>query len=304
MDTSNLYLYQLMNDWGLFRRSYLLKFMLIAVLGTLVPLIAVVLYIAISQSYNLMNALPIVMAALIATLIGAALTLSFLRSLLMPVRETSDSLKKYLAERHLPNLPTLYSDEAGQLMADAQYVVTRLDNALRELENISLTDHLTGVYNRRAGEQRLNEEIARAERDNKDFLLAFIDINMLKKINNQYGHDAGDASIIHVATLLAENVRRGDWCARWADDVFILAVYHPEISTELVFNRLMAELQARPCPVRHDVTLNLSVSIGVAVYQRGVAEETLIHQADQALNQAKQLGQSQSHVVFNVANKA
>lgn len=298
MQTRNLHLYQFMNDWGLFRRSYLLKFMLVAFLGTHVPLIVLVLYIALSQSYSLMGALPIVIATLLATLIGAAITLSFLGSLLMPVRQTSESLKQYLTERNLPSLPTVYDDEAGQLMADAQYVVTRLDNALRELENISLTDHLTGVYNRRAGEQRLNEEIARAERENQHFLLAFIDINSLKKINDQYGHDAGDACVIHVATLLAENVRRGDWCARWAADEFILAVYHPEISTELVFNRLLAELQARPCPVRHDVTLNLSVSIGVAVYQRGVAVETLIRQADQAMYQAKQLSQDQSHVAL------
>ncbi|HVS26352.1 MAG TPA: diguanylate cyclase [Burkholderiales bacterium] len=298
MQTRNLHLYQFMNDWGLFRRSYLLKFMLVAFLGTHVPLIVLVLYIALSQSYSLMGALPIVIATLLATLIGAAITLSFLGSLLLPVRQTSESLKQYLAERNLPSLPTVYDDEAGQLMADAQYVVTRLDNALRELENISLTDHLTGVYNRRAGEQRLNEEIARAERENKHFLLAFIDINSLKKINDQYGHDAGDACVIHVATLLAENVRRGDWCARWAGDEFILAVYHPDISTELVFNRVLAELQAKPCPVRHDVTLNLSVSIGVAVYQRGIAVETLVQQADQAMYQAKQLGQDQSHVAF------
>lgn len=298
MQIRNLYLYQFMNDWGLFRRSYLLKFMLVAFLGTHVPLIVLVLYIALSQSYSLIGALPIVIAALFATLIGATLTLSFLGSLLMPVRQTSESLKQYLAERSLPSLPTIYGDEAGQLMADAQYVVMRLDNALRELENISLTDHLTGVYNRRAGEQRLNEEIARAERENKHFLLAFIDINLLKKINDQYGHDAGDACIIHVATLLAENIRRGDWCARWTGDQFILAVYHPDISTELVFNRVLAELQAKPCPVRHNITLNLSVSIGVAAYQRGVAVETLIQQADQAMHQAKQLGQDQSQVVF------
>ncbi|MGH8755546.1 MAG: hypothetical protein ACREU0_06940, partial [Burkholderiales bacterium] len=163
----NLRLYQFMNHLGILRRSYLLKFMLVVFLGAYVPLIALVLYIALSQSYNLMGALPIVIAALLVIIIGTVITLLFLEGLLTPVRQTSDSLKKYLAERSLPSLPTVYGDEAGQLMADAQYVITRLDNTLRELENISLTDHLTGMYNRRAGEHRLEEEIARAERENK-----------------------------------------------------------------------------------------------------------------------------------------
>ena len=294
----NLRLYQFMNHLGILRRSYLLKFMLVVFLGAYVPLIALVLYIALSQSYNLTGALPIVIAALLVIIIGTVITLLFLEGLLTPVRQTSDSLKKYLAERSLPSLPTVYGDEAGQLMADAQYVITRLDNTLRELENISLTDHLTGVYNRRAGEHRLEEEIARAERENKKFLLAFIDLNLLKQINDQYGHDAGDACLIHFATLLAECVRRGDWCARWGGDEFVLAVYQADAGADLVFNRVLTELESKPCQVRQNVTLYLGVSIGVAVYQRGMAVEKLLQQADQAMYQAKLQGSGKSKVVL------
>ena len=298
MFMQNLRLYRLMNHLGILRRSYLLKFMLVVFLGTYVPLIALVLYIAMSQSHSLLGALAIVIAALVAIFIGTVITLLLLEGLLTPVRQTSDSLKKYLAERSLPSLPTVYGDEAGQLMADAQYVITRLDNTLRELENLSLTDYLTGVYNRRAGEQRLAEEIARAKRENKNFLLAFMDINKLKRINDQYGHDAGDACLIHFASLLAECVRRGDWCARWGGDEFVLAVYQPDVETNLVFNRVLTGLENRPCPVRQNVTLHLSVSIGVAVYQRGMAVETLMQQADQAMYQAKLQGSGKSKVVF------
>jgi diguanylate cyclase (GGDEF)-like protein len=298
MFMQNLRLYRLMNHLGILRRSYLLKFMLVVFLGTYVPLIALVLYVAWSQSYSLLGALAIVIAALVAIFIGTVITLLLLEGLLTPVRQTSDSLKKYLAERSLPSLPTVYGDEAGQLMADAQYVITRLDNTLRELENLSLTDYLTGVYNRRAGEQRLAEEIARAKRENKNFLLAFMDINKLKRINDQYGHDAGDACLIHFASLLAECVRRGDWCARWGGDEFVLAVYQPDVESNLVFDRVLTGLENRPCPVRQNVMLHLSVSIGVAVYQRGMAVETLMQQADQAMYQAKLQGSGKSKVVF------
>ena len=294
----NLRLYRIMNHLGILRRSYLLKFMLVVFFSAYVPLIVLVVYITLSQSYSLIQALPIVITTLLVIVIGTAITLLFLEGLLTPVRQTSESLKKYLAERSLPSLPTVYGDEAGQLMADAQYVITRLDNTLRELENISLTDHLTGVYNRRAGEQRLSEEIARAERENKHFLLAFIDLNLLKQINDQYGHDAGDACLIHFASLLADCVRRGDWCARWGGDEFVLAVYQPDAGTDLVFNRVLTELESKPCQVRQNVTLHLSVSIGVAMYQRGMAIETLVQQADQAMYQAKLQGSGKSKVVF------
>lgn len=298
MFLQNLRLYQFMNHLGILRRSYLLKFLLVVFLGTYVPLIILVLYLALSRSYNLIEMLPIVIAALLVIIIGTVITLLFLEGLLTPVRQTSDSLKKYLAERSLPDLPTVYGDEAGQLMADAQYVITRLDNTLRELENISLTDHLTGMYNRRAGEHRLEEEIARAERENKKFLLAFIDLNLLKQINDQYGHDAGDACLIHFTSLLAECVRRGDWCARWGGDEFVLAVYQADAGADLVFNRVLTELESKPCLVRQNVTLYLSVSIGVAVYQRGMAVEKLVQQADQAMYQAKLQGSGKSKVVF------
>ena len=298
MFLQNLRLYQFMNHLGILRRSYLLKFLLVVFLGTYVPLIALVVYLALSQSYNLMEALPIIIAALLVIIIGTVITLLFLEGLLTPVRQTSDSLKKYLAERSLPSLPTVYGDEAGQLMADAQYVITRLDNTLRELENISLTDHLTGMYNRRAGEHRLEEEIARAERENKKFLLAFIDLNLLKQINDQHGHDAGDACLIHFASLLAECVRRGDWCARWGGDEFVLAVYQADAGADLVFNRVLTELESKPCQVRQNVTLYLGVSIGVAVYQRGMAVEKLLQQADQAMYQSKLQGGGKSKGVM------
>ena len=90
----NLRLYQFMNHLGILRRSYLLKFMLVVFLGAYVPLIALVLYIALSQSYNLMGALPIVIAALLVIIIGTVITLLFLEGLLTPVRQTSDRDRK------------------------------------------------------------------------------------------------------------------------------------------------------------------------------------------------------------------
>ncbi|HXZ97199.1 MAG TPA: diguanylate cyclase [Burkholderiales bacterium] len=298
MSLQNLRVYRFMNHLGLLRTSYLLKFMLVVFIGAYLPLIALVIYLVLSQPRGLANALPILIAVLLVIVVGTVITILFLGGLLKPVRQTSDSLKKYLSERSLPSLPTDYADEAGQLMADAQYVISRLDNTLRELENISLTDHLTGMYNRRAGEHRLSEEIARAERENKRFLLAFIDLNFLKQINDQHGHDAGDACLIHFASLLADSVRKGDWCARWGGDEFVLAVYQPDIETDLVFNRVLTELESKPCQVRQNLTLGLSVSIGVAVYQRGMSVETLVRQADRAMYQAKIQGGGKSKVVF------
>jgi len=298
MSLHNLRVYRFINRLRILRDSYLLKFMLVLFVGAYLPFIALVTYLLLFQPHGWAGALRVFIAVVLVIAVGTLITVLFLGGLLKPVRQTSDSLKKYLSDRSLPSLPTVYVDEAGQLMADAQYVISRLDNTLRELENISLTDHLTGMYNRRAGEHRLSEEIARAERENKRFLLAFIDLNFLKQINDQHGHDAGDACLIHFASLLADCVRKGDWCARWGGDEFVLAVYQPDIESDLVFNRVLTELESKPCQVRQNLTLPLSVSIGVAIYQRGMSVETLVQQADRAMYQAKMRGGGNSKVVF------
>jgi hypothetical protein len=214
LENAGLGAYTLISKWG-FPKTYRGKIMLVAFLGTHAPLLGSALYFLLGSTVGLGAALRILALLVAVTLIGTAATLLALRALLAPVSLSSSALKRYLDEGTKPELPIGFADEAGRLMADVRYAIERLDSTIRSLEGLSGTDHLTGLPNRREGEGRLAEDIARARRGGGRLTVAVVDIDKFKTINDAHGHHAGDECIRHVAEVIGRNVREGDWLARW-----------------------------------------------------------------------------------------
>ncbi|HSJ96629.1 MAG TPA: GGDEF domain-containing protein, partial [Myxococcota bacterium] len=203
------------------RDSYAGKFALAAFVGVLIPLVTFILYLMLARAdWEAMY--PALAALVLACFAGFLGTLWMLKELLVPIDLTAQALRNYIDRRDLPDLPLNFPDRAGRLMEGTQYTLAQLDQTITRLERVSDVDDLTGVYNRRSGEKRLAEEVARAERDLQSFQLALFDINGFKAINERHGHSAGDACISHLAALLQLNTRRGDWVARWGGDEFIV----------------------------------------------------------------------------------
>jgi diguanylate cyclase (GGDEF)-like protein len=228
-----------------------------------------------------------------ATLGGTAMTLWAMNALYTPVTLASKALRRYLDSGEIPDLPVGYTDRAGRLMADAQYAVERLDAALRTLSELATKDHLTGAHNRRAAEGRLDEDIARAQRGGGTFTLALLDLDELKRINDEHGHHAGDAYLIHFAEVLGRNVREGDWIARWGGDEFLVSVWHSQEkgpSAERVFSRITEELREKPVVLPNGEEALLTFSGGVGRWQPGDDSEKLLSKADDALYRAKAEG--------------
>src|SRR5215211_5159724 len=222
--------------------------MLVVFAGTHLPLVALVLYLLLASPGGLGTHLGVLAALLIATLLGFVATLFALRALLAPVRLASSSLEAYLDERRKPVLPTGFSDEAGKLMADVQHAVEHLDTTIRSLEGLSGTDHLTGLPNRREGEERLSEDLARAGRGGGVLTVVVVDVNRFKRINDAFGHLAGDACIRHVAGAMRRNIRECDWVARWGGDEFVLGLWDASLfaQTEAVLRRIGGALREDP----------------------------------------------------------
>ncbi|HZF59653.1 MAG TPA: GGDEF domain-containing protein, partial [Rubrobacter sp.] len=217
------------------------------------------------SSVGLEAALRILALLVAVTLAGtAAATLLALRALLAPVSLSSSALKRYLDEGTKPELPIDFSDEAGRLMADVRYAIERLDSTIRSLEGLSGTDHLTGLPNRREGEGRLTEDIARARRGGGRLTVAVVDIDKFKAINDTHGHHAGDECIRHVAEVIGRNVREGDWLARWGGDEFVLALWDESVfaSPEAVLGRINAALRESPVRLAGGEERVLSISVG------------------------------------------
>ncbi len=120
-----------------------------------------------------------------------------------------------------------------------------LNQTLRSLEEISNRDTLTGVYSRRAGEERLAQDLARAARDGRTTTLVALDLDGLKGLNDSFGLPVGDAFLKRVAVALHSNLREGDWIARWGGDELVLGLRDtadPETATR-VLERVARELQ-------------------------------------------------------------
>jgi diguanylate cyclase (GGDEF)-like protein len=279
-----------------FPKSYSGKIMLVVFAGTHLPLVALVLYLLLVSPGDLGTHLGVLAALLIATLLGFVATLFALRALLAPVRLASSSLEAYLDERRKPELPIGFSDEdeAGKLMADVQHAVDNLDTTIRSLEGLSGTDHLTGLPNRREGEERLGEDLARAKRGGAILTVAVVDVNNFKAINDTHGHQAGDVCLRHVALVIRRNVREGDWLARWGGDEFVLSLWDASVfaSPEAVLGRISRGLKESPVRLPLGEELVLSISVGASRYAGEDDIRELLAKADAAMYEAKREGRA------------
>jgi diguanylate cyclase (GGDEF)-like protein len=155
----------------------------------------------------------------------------------------------------------------------------------------ALTDPLTGLFNRRAFDQRLAEETQRALRHGRDLSLIIVDVDHFKTINDRFGHASGDHVLVNLARSLEAVMRQGDdLLARVGGDemAMILADCPPEQAADVAERMLRAVAEASPLAQRHGATL----SIGVAGLAPGCTEEDLLRHADQALYRAKAEGRN------------
>jgi len=275
-----------------FPKSYVGKVFFTAFLGTHVPLLALLFYFVSLRRFGLGSALRILSVTVPATVGGTALTLWAMYALSAPTALASRALRRYLDSGELPDLPVGYTDRAGRLMADVQYTVERLDTAVRSLEVLATRDHLTGVYNRRAAEERLAEDVKRAERGGDTLNLALFDLDHLKSINDGHGHRSGDACVVRFAEVLNRNMRAGDWVARWGGDEFVVCLWnaqggHP---AKQVQERVVEDLRENPVRLPDGEEALLTFSGGACQWEPGDDVRRLVAKADEALYRAKHEG--------------
>lgn len=184
----------------------------------------------------------------------------------------------------------------------ASVVAICLENAINHerLKRVGLTDFLTAVNNRRFFDQRLGEEISRAQRSGQPLACLLLDVDNFKKVNDTHGHRAGDIVLKELATLVRRQLRTSDVLARFGGEEFVvLLINSPERNACEVAERIRAELEAHAIPVGDGVTLSVTASIGMAQLQgatrKAVNEvaEHLVDAADQALYRAKHGGKNQ-----------
>jgi len=153
-------------------------------------------------------------------------------------------------------------------------------------------DPLSGLFNRRYLRERLEEELQRALRHGSPVGLLMLDIDDFKRVNDRFGHAAGDAVIRAVADILKRSVRKFDVCARFGGEEF--AVVMPgstAANTAVVAERIRQRIERHRLDVAGLADLGVTASIGLSVSGGSSAEE-LVQQADQALYRAKHAGKN------------
>jgi two-component system cell cycle response regulator len=194
-----------------------------------------------------------------------------------------------------PNVCGDIDVRSAELIADALGVVVKSLFLMEETQLLALTDGLTGLYNRRHATKRLDEEIARARRNNTGLCVAMCDVDHFKAINDEFGHSAGDHVLQQIANSLTEYVRRNDIVSRWGGEEFLVIFSEIKLTAaRIVAERLRGRLAN--APQVEGGPEKISVSIGLAMLRQGTTGDTLIEQADQALYRAKARGRNRVEV--------
>ncbi len=160
---------------------------------------------------------------------------------------------------------------------------TKLTEAYNKMEVLAKTDILTGLSNRRDMYQKIKHETDRFERNEKPFAILMGDIDNFKKINDTYGHDAGDHVLTSIASVMISTVRKQDIVGRWGGEEFLLLL--PETNLDggkKIAEKLRVKIKNESMHYKNHV-LNVTITIGVSVYNRIHDVNESIKKADKAM---------------------
>lgn len=174
--------------------------------------------------------------------------------------------------------------------------------------DLSLTDELTKLYNRRYFNAHLDALLQMESGQKRSSCLMLIDIDHFKSINDTFGHDQGDKILVELARLLQMNTRDSDLVARLGGEEFVVVVDNATLGTGLrIAERLRRAVENKAFPVIQGGTMTISISIGVTVSgmdKKTFTREAMLKAADVALYQAKNAGRNRTVVGYTDAEKA
>lgn len=195
------------------------------------------------------------------------------------------------------------ADFLAHLGVMASFCVENALNRARLLRS-GFTDALTGWNNRRYLQVRMNEELARAQRDNSRLVCLMLDVDRFKRVNDTWGHATGDAVLREVASRIESQVRGSDVAARYGGEEFVVLLPNTDdIAGEKLAERIRSTIAAAPFDLPNGERITITVSIGIAgvIPDAGTGDlktlgESLIARADVALYRAKSAGRDRVQV--------
>jgi diguanylate cyclase len=188
-------------------------------------------------------------------------------------------------------------DKCGATFKDlalrlAQSRIAELEEKLAQMSRLAHEDQLTGILNRRGCEAAFARELSRSQRNSAPLCVALLDIDNFKRINDEYGHAAGDAVLVHFAKIVGTAMRISDIFARIGGEEFLLILPDTDLQqAKLIMARVQNTFSSTS--LRIDAAeLSLTFSVGIAQFRSGETAERIIDRADLGARTAKQQGKN------------
>ena len=178
---------------------------------------------------------------------------------------------------------------ASLVVAAFVYWNRKLQRLNRELERLSVTDRLTGLYNRMRLDENFEQEIRRARRHQQDFSIILLDIDHFKQVNDHFGHQAGDRVLVEAARLLQGQIRQTDTIGRWGGEEFMILCPATGLNGALT---LAENLRQRLAATAISPVGQVTASFGVTAFCDSDQPQDMVSRADRALYAAKHAGRN------------
>lgn len=185
-----------------------------------------------------------------------------------------------------------------QLSKQSSITIQRANSYAEVLQHATL-DALTGLNNRRQFETRLKQEVSSAERQGKPLCAIMLDIDFFKKVNDTYGHIAGDLILKSTASVIKKALRESDIPSRYGGEEFAILLPFTSIEeAQMVGERLRQAVESTTVDVQSEksgstINVKVTISLGVSQFQEGDTGQSLYQKADKALYHAKEGGRNQ-----------
>lgn len=246
----------------------------------------------------------------ILIIIVTAVALYMGHSIVTPLKQLINAVKGIVEGNLDIYLPAKRRDEVGQLtdifnqmtraLRNKHIEIMTANQAMQQqnqlLQKLSITDGLTGLYNRTKLNTILSEQLARFKRHDRPFCLLMIDIDYFKTINDKLGHIVGDRILVTVASVLLKSIRTIDYAARYGGDEFVVILTETNSSAAIkTAERIRAEVNSA-CLAFKEHPAHITLSIGITQsYYDDITPNDLIARADAALYEAKESGRDRVH---------
>ena len=246
----------------------------------------------------------VVSLTLVACLFFQMLVVLIGRRVVRPLVQATDLVSGLVEGKLEQEIPEArHQDEIGAMMRALRVLKQRMrernslakerEALITQLQTSSNTDFLTGVLNRRAFYTHADQQMGVAQRYRRAVSVVLFDIDHFKRINDSYGHQAGDAILIGVSQCVAQLLRKVDVLARYGGEEFIILLPESDLAqAAAVADKLRAALEERVFETEGDRRINVTASFGVATLAGGEALDKLTKRADIALYRAKRLGRN------------